>query len=92
MLAEVTYPPGQRVPRHVHAHARFVLVLRGAITEILGDATQTYRSSTLLFRRADEPHAYLVARSGATCLVVDVDPAWYARARWSISSTHSRSC
>jgi len=81
VLAEVVYPPGQRVSRHVHAHARFVLVLRGAITEIRGDASDTYRSSSLLFRRPDEPHAYLVDRTGATCLVVDVEPAWYARAR-----------
>jgi AraC family transcriptional regulator len=81
VLAEVAYQAGQRVPRHLHLHARFVLVLKGAITEIRGDASQTYRSSTLLFRRADEPHAYVVSRDGATCLVVDVDAGWYARAR-----------
>ncbi len=81
MLAEVTYHGCQRVARHLHAHARFVLVLRGAVTEIRGDASQTYRSPALLFRRADEPHAYLVDWAGATCLVVDLDPAWYARAR-----------
>ena len=38
VLAEVQYEPGQRVHRHVHAHARFVLVLAGAITEISVDA------------------------------------------------------
>jgi AraC family transcriptional regulator len=80
-LAEVQYAPGQRVPRHVHAHARFVLVLAGAITEIRGDDTQTHGSSTLLFRRAAEPHAYVVSRAGATCLVVDLDTSWQARAR-----------
>jgi AraC family transcriptional regulator len=81
LLAEVQYEPGLRVHRHVHAHARFVLVLSGAITEIRGDDTQTYGGSTLLFRRADEPHAYAVSRAGATCLIVDVDAAWQARAR-----------
>jgi AraC family transcriptional regulator len=80
-LAEVQYGSGQRVPRHVHAHARFVLVLAGAITEIRGDDTQTHGSSTLLFRRAGEPHAYAASRAGATCLVVDVDASWHARAR-----------
>src|SRR5260221_476491 len=49
-LAEVQYEPGLRVRRHVHAHARFVLVLAGAITEIRGDETQTHGASTLLFR------------------------------------------
>jgi AraC family transcriptional regulator len=81
LLAEVQYGPGQRVPRHLHLHARFVLVLSGGITEIRGDDTQSYGSSTLLFRCAGEPHAYLVSATGATCLVVDVDEAWQARAR-----------
>ena len=81
LLAEVQYEPGLRVHRHVHAHARFVLVLSGAITEIRGDDTQTYGASTLLFRRADEPHAYAVSRGGASCLIVDVDAGWHARAR-----------
>lgn len=81
VLAEVQYEPGQRVHRHVHAHARFVLVLAGAITEIRGDDTHTHSASTLLFRRAGEPHAYIVSRAGATCLVVDVDASWQARAR-----------
>jgi quercetin dioxygenase-like cupin family protein len=31
-LAEVQYEPGLHVRRHIHAHARFVLVLAGAIT------------------------------------------------------------
>jgi hypothetical protein len=35
----------------------------------------------LLFRRADEPHAYVVSKTGMTCLVVDLDDAWYSRAR-----------
>lgn len=81
VLAEVRYQPGRRVQRHVHADARFVLVLAGAITEIRGDDTHTYGASTLLFRSAGEPHAYVVSRAGATCLVVGVDASWLARAR-----------
>jgi AraC family transcriptional regulator len=80
-LAEVQYQPGQRVHRHVHPHARFVLVLSGGITEIRGDDTDTHGPSTLLFRCPGEPHAYLVAASGAICLIVDVDEGWQARAR-----------
>jgi hypothetical protein len=58
--------PGQRVQRHVHAHARFVRVLAGGLTEIRGEETNRFGSSSLRFRRADEPHAYLVSSSGAT--------------------------
>src|SRR6059036_2884993 len=39
VLAEVKYEPGQRIPRHVHAHARFVLVLAGGLTEVRGVET-----------------------------------------------------
>ena len=81
VLAEVSYAPGQRVPRHVHPHARFVLVLKGGLTEIRGDETDTHGSSTLLFRPAHEPHSYVVSPRGATCLIVDVDDGWVARAR-----------
>jgi len=81
LLGEVRYEPGLRIPRHVHAHARFVLVLAGALTEVRGDETNRYESSTLLFRRAGEPHAYQVGKSGATCLIVDVEAGWYARAQ-----------
>jgi AraC family transcriptional regulator len=81
VLAEVKYAPGQRVPRHVHAHARFVLVLKGGMTEIRGDDSDTHVSSTLLFRPAHEPHSYIVSPAGAVCLVVDVDEGWVARAR-----------
>jgi AraC family transcriptional regulator len=81
VLAEVAYEPGLRIQRHVHVHARFVLVLEGSLTEIRGDQVHTYGSSTLLFRRPDEPHAYLVSTAGATCLIVDVDAAWLGRAR-----------
>jgi AraC family transcriptional regulator len=80
LLAEVEYEPGQRIHRHVHPHARFVLVLEGSLTEIRGEETQICRPSTLLFRRADEPHAYIVSKSGAVCLVVDIEPGWLARA------------
>ncbi|HMD36528.1 MAG TPA: AraC family ligand binding domain-containing protein, partial [Vicinamibacterales bacterium] len=81
VLAEVEYEPGLRVPSHIHANARLVLVLSGSVTEIRGSDTATFGPSTLLLRRADEPHAYAIGERGATCLVVDVDPAWLGRAR-----------
>src|SRR5262249_18998938 len=75
------YEPGQRIHRQTHAHARFVLVLRGALSEARGGDTITYGPSTLLFRCAGEPHSYTVAEHGTRCLVVDMDAAWMGRAR-----------
>lgn len=81
VLAEVEYEAGRRIGRHVHPHARLVLVLSGSVTEIRGQESATHSPSALLFRLPDEPHAYAIGPSGATCLVVDVDPAWLARVR-----------
>lgn len=81
LLAEVEYEPRQRVERERHSHARFVLVLRGALTTSLGDRTRTDGSSTLLFQRANEPHTFAAGEAGATCLVVDMEDAWVGRAR-----------
>jgi AraC family transcriptional regulator len=82
LLAEVEYEAGQRIHRHVHAYARFVLILSGSLTEIRRDEeAMTYGPSTLLFRRAGEPHSYQVHDDGARCLIVDLDPAWIGRAR-----------
>jgi AraC family transcriptional regulator len=58
-----------------------VLVLAGAITEVRDAETQTYGPSTLLYRPALDPHAYVVSRLGARCLIVDADAGWLARAR-----------
>jgi AraC family transcriptional regulator len=80
-LAEVVYQPGQVVPRHSHPNARFVLVLQGALTEVRDGETRSFGPSSLLFRCAGEIHAYGVSHRGATCLVVDIEAGWYARAR-----------
>src|SRR5215471_7666026 len=80
-LAEVEYEPRQQIHRQHHAHARFVLVLRGSLTETRGGDVLTYAPSTLLFRCASEPHSYAVGEHGARVLVVDMDAAWLSRAR-----------
>lgn len=81
MLAEVVYEPGQRIHRAVHAHARFVLVLKGAISEGIAERGAMHGPSTLRFEAANQPHSYTVSTQGATCLVVDMDAAWIARAQ-----------
>lgn len=79
VLAEVVYKANQRIPRHLHTHARFVLVLKGALTEIRGDASQSHRSSTLLFRRADKLHAYGDLAGDRSCGVLRLRPMACAR-------------
>ncbi|HEY2906694.1 MAG TPA: AraC family transcriptional regulator [Vicinamibacterales bacterium] len=80
-LAEAEFDAGQRIERDIHGHARFVLVLRGTLTEVANERTRTYRSSALLFRRANEAAAYVAGEAGATCLIVDMDDLWFRRAR-----------
>jgi AraC family transcriptional regulator len=80
VLAEVQYAPHQRVPFHSHANARFVLVLRGTIAETTGSTAVTHTAHTLLFRCAQQRHAYRVGPAGAQCLIVDADAAWLQRA------------
>jgi AraC family transcriptional regulator len=80
-LAEIEYEPGQAIHRQTHDHARFVLVLRGSLTETVHGERVTHAASTLLFRSAGEPRSYGASTTGARCLVVDMDAAWLGRAR-----------
>jgi hypothetical protein len=80
-LAEVAYPPGQRTPPRSQARACFVLVLRGGFTDVVRGVTRVCPASTLVFRPAGELHAGHYSDRGATCLVVEMDEAWLARAR-----------
>ena len=81
-LAEVTYEPGQRIHRATQPHARFVLVLKGALAETDGNGAESIHGpSTLIFEAANRPHSYAVSDRGAVCLVIDMEPAWIARAQ-----------
>lgn len=79
VLAEVAYEPGQRI-RARHVHARFVLVLKGALTEGAAGDGASHGASTLLWQSANQTHSYAVSARGAVCLEIDMDPAWIARA------------
>jgi AraC family transcriptional regulator len=81
VLAEVEYEPGQRVHRAIHSHARFVLILKGALSDGVSGSGTAMGPSTLLFEAAHQVHSYTVSPRGATCLVVDMDPSWIARAQ-----------
>jgi AraC family transcriptional regulator len=81
LLGEVELAPFERIHRDAHANHRFVLVVRGLLTEIHGGDTVARPSSTLLFRRANDPRTYQAGPKGAVCLIVDIDDGWFARAR-----------
>jgi len=81
VLAEVEYEAGQRIHRATHPHARFVLILKGALIEGASADGETRGPSTLLFEPANRSHSYTASLRGATCLVFDMEPAWIARAR-----------
>jgi AraC family transcriptional regulator len=78
VLAEVAYEPGQRIHAR-HAHARFVLVLKGSLTEGGDSTAPAHGPSTLLFQCANQSHAYSASARGAVCLEIDMDPSWIAR-------------
>jgi AraC family transcriptional regulator len=79
VLAEVAYEPGQRI-RARQDHTRFVLVLRGSLTESGSDGDVAHGPSTLLLQCANQSHAYSVSSRGAVCLEIDMEPSWIAHA------------
>lgn len=81
LLAELAYQPDLPLAPHSHSHARFVLVLRGSLTETFGGRLRTATASTLIFRPAGESHAQAFHARGARLLVMDLSPAWLERAR-----------
>ena len=78
VLGEVEYEPGQRIPRHVHPHARFVLVLKGALTEIRGE-----EGHGGLGLRALTLYAAFVAVTAA-CIALPTSLVETVKIRWSV--------
>jgi AraC family transcriptional regulator len=81
VLAEVRYAPGQRVQGESHPHARFVLVARGGLRLASPEGWTAHGASTLLFLPPGDAQSFVVSPAGATCLVLDMDETWLARAR-----------
>jgi AraC family transcriptional regulator len=80
-LGEVAFEPNQRIHRDSHAHPRFIVVLKGSLSEVRrGENVATHRPSSLIFESANNPHSYAVSERGALCLVVDMSPDWLERA------------
>jgi AraC family transcriptional regulator len=79
VLAEVDYARDARVCE-THSHARFVLVLRGAL-----DLEGQHGASALWFCAPGETHTFRAGASGARCLILDMEPGWFARVRQGVS-------
>ena len=56
-LTESVYPPGFKMPRHMHEPAYFSLVLRGAYTENSGKSARACKQSMMVFHPPQETHA-----------------------------------
>ncbi|HUL72269.1 MAG TPA: AraC family transcriptional regulator [Vicinamibacterales bacterium] len=80
VLAEVEFRPGQRVEQESRTRARFMLVVRGGVA-FTGPERAADRASTLFFQAAGEPQSFHAGRDGATCLILEMDDMWLARAR-----------
>ncbi|MFI5178046.1 MAG: helix-turn-helix transcriptional regulator [Vicinamibacterales bacterium] len=79
VLAEVEYAPGRDVDES-HDRTRFMLVVRGGVAEA-GRGRPSDRASSLFFQAAGEPQVFRAGREGATCLILEMDDTWLARAR-----------
>jgi AraC family transcriptional regulator len=80
-LAERAYPSGYRTPKHLHSKPLICMVLDGGYYETHGSKTRYCTPSTLLFHAAEEDHLEQFGACGGRSLVVEIEPAWLARAQ-----------
>jgi AraC family transcriptional regulator len=81
VLAEVEYEAGERIHQESHSRARFLLVVRGGLMPADARRASGERAATLFFQPAGEPRSYTATSAGATCLILEMDDTWLARAR-----------
>ena len=80
-LTETSYKPNQRLSRHAHEHANFVIVLRGTFTEYLGRKTRYCVPSHVIFRPSGELHANHFHDADCSCLTIEIAAQWWERIR-----------
>jgi AraC family transcriptional regulator len=78
LLSETRYPPDLRTPWHAHEAPAFCLVLSGRYVQRFHGREVVYRPATALFRPAAAEHTDHVSPHGATCFIIEPDPAWLA--------------
>lgn len=80
-LTETGYAPNQKLSRHSHEHANFIIVLRGTFTEHFGRKTRWCAPSSVIFRPPEELHSDHFHNAGGRCLTIEVAAQWWERAR-----------
>lgn len=81
ILTETSYTPNQKLPKHYHEHANFIIVLRGTFTERFGRRTRWCAPASVIFRPPEELHADHFHNAGGRCLTIEVSARWLERAR-----------
>lgn len=80
-LTETGYAPNQKLSRHSHEHANFIIILRGTFTEHFGRKTRWCAPSSVIFRPPEELHADHFHNAGGSCLTIEVPEQWWEKAR-----------
>jgi len=81
ILTETGYTANQKLPKHSHEHANFIIVMRGSFTEELGRKTRWCEPTSVIFRPPEELHADNFHNAGGRCLTIEVTKQWYSKAR-----------
>jgi AraC family transcriptional regulator len=80
-LAETTYSPNLKIPKHLHSCAYFCFVLQGGYREIYGQRNRECKPSTLVFHPPDESHSDIFEKSGSRCFNIQINSELFELAR-----------
>ncbi len=81
VFTETGYRPNQRLPKHSHERANFIIVLSGTFTENYGSKTRWCAPSRVIFRPPEELHADHFHNAGGRCLTIEVAGRWLEKLR-----------
>jgi AraC family transcriptional regulator len=80
-LAERTYPPRFKTPKHAHKWPFMCLVLEGAYTLNVGDRSWLCKPPMLMFYGQAEVHWERFEDRGARLFIIEMDPRWFRRVK-----------
>lgn len=72
VLTETGYLPNQKLDKHSHDSACFVVVIQGTFTETYREKTRSCAPSSVIFRPPEELHADHFHDAGGRCLTIDI--------------------
>ena len=75
-LAERTYPPEFKTPRHSHPEAYFCLILDGSSTQTFGSKCRSREPLTTAFYPPNELQSESFGRAGGRIFNVEMDSRW----------------